>query len=51
MIDLRQWSPEGKMGKGLTLTEQTAKNLLLALEAYFGNESTQEADAEEGFNY
>jgi hypothetical protein len=51
VIDLRQWSPEGKMGKGLTLTEQTAKNLLLALEAYFGNEPTQETVAEDGFNY
>lgn len=51
VIDLRQWSPEGKMGKGLTLTEQTAKNLLLALESYFGNEPIQEAAAEEGFNY
>ncbi|WP_461221767.1 YdbC family protein [Lactococcus cremoris] len=51
VIDLRQWSPEGKMGKGLTLTEQTAKNLLLALESYFGNEPTQETVAEECFNY
>lgn len=39
------------MGKGLTLTEQTAKNLLLALESYFGDEPTQETVAEDGFNY
>ena len=51
VIDLRQWSPERKMGKGLTLTEQTAKNLLLALESYFGDEPTQETVAEDGFNY
>lgn len=50
VIDLRQWSPEGRMGKGLTLTEQTARNLLLALEAYFGNASNQEGEAEEEGN-
>ncbi|MGV8956299.1 YdbC family protein [Lactococcus lactis] len=50
VIDLRQWSPEGRMGKGLTLTEQTARNLLLALEAYFGNASNQEGEGEEEGN-
>lgn len=34
VYDLRSWSPEGRMGKGLTLTNQTLKNLLIVLKAH-----------------
>ena len=35
--DIRDWSPDDeKMGKGLTLTEEEARNLLGLLEKHFG---------------
>lgn len=34
VYDLRTWSPEGKMGKGMTLTDQTLENLLIVLKAH-----------------
>ena len=35
--DIRDWSPdEEKMGKGITLTEEEARNLLGLLEKHFG---------------
>lgn len=40
VYDLRSWSPEGRMGKGLTLTDQTLENLLIVLNAYLKPEET-----------
>lgn len=35
--DIRDWSPDDeKMGKGITLTEEEARNLLGLLEKHFG---------------
>lgn len=35
--DIRNWSPDDeKMGKGITLTEEEARNLLGLLEKHFG---------------
>ncbi|GMC02542.1 hypothetical protein K5E_22070 [Enterococcus thailandicus] len=34
VYDLRSWSPDGRMGKGLTLTDQTVENLLIVLNTY-----------------
>ena len=35
--DIRDWSPDDeKMGKGFTLTEEEARNLLGLLEKHFG---------------
>lgn len=34
VYDLRSWSPEGRMGKGITLSNQTLANLLIALKAH-----------------
>lgn len=35
--DIRYWSPDDeKMGKGITLTEEEARNLLGLLEKHFG---------------
>lgn len=34
VFDLRSWSPEGRMGKGITLTDQVLDNLLVVLKAY-----------------
>ena len=35
--DIRDWAPEHtKMGKGITLTEEEARNLLGLLEKHFG---------------
>ena len=35
--DIRDWSPvDEKMGKGITLTEEEARNLLGLLEKHFG---------------
>ncbi|WP_445448474.1 YdbC family protein [Enterococcus faecalis] len=34
VYDLRSWSPEGRMGKGLTLSNRTLENLLIALKAH-----------------
>lgn len=35
--DIRDWSPDDeKMGKGITLTEEEARNLLGFLEKHFG---------------
>lgn len=35
--DIRDWSPDDeKMGKGITLTEEEARNLLGILEKHFG---------------
>ena len=35
--DIRDWSPDDeKMGKGITLTEEEARNLLGHLEKHFG---------------
>ena len=35
--DIRDWSPDHeKMGKGITLTEEEARNLLGLLEKHFG---------------
>lgn len=39
VYDLRSWSPEGRMGKGLTLTDQTLENLLIVLQAYLKPET------------
>ena len=38
VYDLRSWSPEGKMGKGMTLTDQTLANLLIVLKAHLKGE-------------
>lgn len=36
-LDIRDWSPDDeKMGKGITLTEDEARNLMGLLEKYFG---------------
>ena len=35
--DIRDWSPDDeKMGKGITLTKEAARNLLRLLEKHFG---------------
>ena len=35
--DIRDWSPDDeKMGKGITLTEEEARNMLGLLEKHFG---------------
>lgn len=44
-LDLRSWSPEGRMGKGIVLNEQVAKNLFLALADYYGDK-LNETEAE-----
>ncbi|WP_321386451.1 hypothetical protein [uncultured Enterococcus sp.] len=38
VYDLRSWSPEGRMGKGVTLPDQTVANLLIALKAHLEGE-------------
>lgn len=36
-LDIRDWAPDDeKMGKGVTLTEDEARNLIGLLEKYFG---------------
>lgn len=36
-LDIRDWAPEdAKSGKGITLTEEEARNLMGLLENYFG---------------
>lgn len=42
VFDLRSWSPEGKMGKGITLTDQVVDNLLVVLKAYLEGELPNE---------
>lgn len=38
-LDIREWDPEHqKMGKGVTLTDEEARELLSALKVYFENE-------------
>lgn len=44
-LDLRSWSPDGKMGKGIVLRDEVAQNLYLALTDYFSEDS---ADNSEG---
>lgn len=40
--DIRDWSPDDeKMGKGITLTEEEARNLLGLLEKHFGQSGTR----------
>lgn len=47
VYDLRNWSPNGKMGKGLTLTDQTMDNLLVVLKAYLEGELPIEEELHE----
>ena len=42
-LDLREWMPDGKCGKGMTLTNEEARMLMGALEEFFSGE-----DAEHG---
>lgn len=45
VYDLRNWSPEGKMKKGITLTDQTLENLLIVLKAHLeGDIPTEEKE-------
>lgn len=37
-LDLRTWRPDGRMSKGITLNDQVAKNLFLALADYYGEQ-------------
>lgn len=60
VYDLRSWSPQGRIGKGLTLTDQTLNNLLIVLKAHLEGElpseeqntaiEGQEIDGEQGIN-
>lgn len=34
VYDLRSWSPEGRMGKGITLSDEVLGNLLIVLKAH-----------------
>lgn len=43
VFDLRSWSPDGKMGKGITLPDQVVDNLLVVLKAYLEGELPVEA--------
>lgn len=51
VYDLRSWSPEGRMGKGITLSDQILSNLLIVLKAHlegeFPNQESEEATEEE----
>lgn len=38
VYDLRSWFPDGKMGKGITLTDQALENLLIVLKAHLEGE-------------
>ncbi|TGY21409.1 hypothetical protein E5349_12095 [Enterococcus faecalis] len=42
VYDLRSWSPDGRMGKGMTLTDQTLENLLIVLKAHLEGEFPEE---------
>lgn len=45
VYDLRNWTPEGEMRKGITLTDQTLANLLIALKNHLeGGLSKDESD-------
>lgn len=47
VLDLRSWSPEGRMGKGMTLSDQIAENLFLTLQALYNNKEELEQEQEE----
>ncbi|MFG5450401.1 YdbC family protein [Enterococcus faecalis] len=47
VYDLRSWSPDGRMGKGMTLTDQTLENLLIVLKAHLEGELPREEKEEE----
>lgn len=47
VLDLRSWSPEGRMGKGMTLSDQIAENLFLTLQALNNNKEELEQEQEE----
>lgn len=47
VLDLRSWSPEGRMGKGMTLSDQIAENLFLSLQALYNNKEELEQEQEE----
>jgi len=42
-LDLREWMPDGKCGKGITMTEDEGRKLYSALEAYFNGLSSRRA--------
>jgi hypothetical protein len=46
VLDLRSWSPEGRMGKGMTLPDQIAENLFLTLQALYNNKEELEQEEE-----
>lgn len=46
VLDLRSWSPEGRMGKGMTLSDQIAENLFLTLQALYNNKEELEQEEE-----
>ncbi len=45
-LDLRSWNPQGRMGKGIVLNEQVAKNLFLALADYYGDQFKESEESE-----
>lgn len=47
VLDLRSWSPEGRMGKGMTLPDQIAENLYLTLQALYNNKEEIEQEQEQ----
>lgn len=47
VLDLRSWSPEGRMGKGMTLSDQIAENLFLTLQALYNNKEELEQEEKE----
>lgn len=47
VLDLRSWSPKGRMGKGMTLSDQIAENLYLTLQALYNNKDELEQAEEE----
>lgn len=50
-LDLRSWSPEGKMGKGIVLRDEVAQNLYLALTEYFSETDEDDEKQIEALEY
>ena len=49
-LDLREWSPDGKCGKGITFTDDEARQLYRVLGHYFSKELVETDDEDLPFD-